>query len=189
MKIKKALGLALWIALLSILPWPSGQSLLADQRPISEYQACFKNCMPDSTGYSLIRNFEGYSPFVYKDSAGVPTIGFGHAIKRGEHITEPLIGNGAEQLLEKDVSMVAKDVNRLVNAGLTSSQFNALTSFAYNVGTGTLKRSTLLKKVNAHRDREVPAQFMRYVYAGDRKLAGLVLRRRMEAELYSEIPH
>jgi lysozyme len=50
-----------------------------------------------------LKHFEGYSPIVYEDAAGYPTIGFGHLLKPGEKIEEPLLGDAAERLLQDDV--------------------------------------------------------------------------------------
>ena len=67
---------------------------------------------------------------------------------------------------------------------LSDGQFDALVSFAYNLGAGALQRSTLRRKVNRENHREVPAEFMRWIWAGGRKLKGLVKRRATEAQFY-----
>lgn len=147
---------------------------------------CFRNCVADSRGIELIQYFEGYSPFIYKDAVGIPTIGFGHVIKPGENFIEPLMGDDALNLLENDVMKTAKVINPIINVPLKSGQFDALTSFSFNLGSGTLRKSTLLKYVNSGRNDQVPAQFNRYVYAGGIKLTGIVIRRKLEARLYTE---
>ena len=68
---------------------------------------------------------------------------------------------------------------------LTSNQFSALVSFAYNVGLGALKSSTLLKRVNANPcDEDIKRQFMRWNKGGGRVLKGLTKRRQSESDLY-----
>jgi lysozyme len=68
---------------------------------------------------------------------------------------------------------------------ITQNQFNALVSFAYNLGAQSLKGSTLLKKVNANpNDPTIAVEFLKWVNAGGRKVAGLVRRREAEANLY-----
>jgi lysozyme len=184
MKIAKILGSALLISLL-VLPI----SLASQNSKISTTSSilpCYKTCRVDSRGYTLIRNFEGYSPFIYKDSIGIPTIGFGHAVKPGETIEQPLMGDNAQQLLEQDVASTEKSVNKLLKVPQLPTQFDALASFTYNLGSGTLQKSTLLKKVNSNNFASVPPQFLRYVYAGKEPLAGLVNRRKQEANLYAE---
>ena len=68
---------------------------------------------------------------------------------------------------------------------ITQHQFDALLSFTYNVGTGNLARSTLLRKVKANpKDPSIRGEFSRWVYGGGKRLPGLVRRRKMEADLY-----
>jgi lysozyme len=66
----------------------------------------------------------------------------------------------------------------------TDGQFDALVSFTYNLGGEALQRSTLRRKINREEHAEVPEQFMRWVWAGGRKLRGLVRRRAAEAKVY-----
>lgn len=137
-------------------------------------------------GLNLIKRFEGFEPEVYLDAAGLPTIGYGHLIRKGEH---KMFENGiskvlAEELLAKDVQVAERAVLRLIDVPLTDGQFDALVSFTYNLGSGALQRSTLRRKVNREEHDEVPAEFMRWVWAGGRKLKGLARRREAEAVLY-----
>lgn len=167
--------------------WFSGsKAKTQDETP----KQCLKNCQLTEDGYALIRFFEGYSPFIYKDVAGYPTIGYGHLIVPADKgkIKEPLLPPQAQLLLEKDAQSKIKDVNKLVHTPLYSQQFDSVTSFTYNVGSGALKKSTLLKKVNTKAHPEVPAQFERYVYAGGKKVKGLATRRAAEAKLYESAP-
>jgi len=146
---------------------------------------CFKNCQLSEEGYAIIRLFEGYSPFVYKDAVGLPTIGYGHLILPGETFRTPLLPADGQRLLEKDAASKVRDVSAYVAVPLNRNQFAALTSFTFNVGSGALKSSTLLKKVNANQHSEVPVQLNRWVNAGGKKkLKGLITRRLAEGELY-----
>ena len=133
-----------------------------------------------------LKRFEGLRTAAYKDAAGVWTIGYGHieGVKRGDKVTE----GEAERLLRRDLARFEAFVDGL---GVTSRQhcFDALVSFAYNVGCDALGRSTLLRKIRACApDAEVRAEFMRWVYATvtgrKRKLDGLVKRRKWEADRY-----
>lgn len=137
-------------------------------------------------GLDLIKRFEGFEPEVYLDAAGLPTIGYGHLIRKGEHkMFENGIGElAAQALLAKDVWAAENGVLRLIDVPLTDNQFNALVSFTFNLGSGALQRSTLRRKVNREEHEDVPAEFMRWVWAGGRKLKGLVRRREAEAGLY-----
>ena len=91
----------------------------------------------------------------------------------------------AEELLRQDAQIAERAVLRLINVPLIDSQFDALVSFTYNLGCGALQRSTLRRKINREEHAEVPEQFMRWVWAGGRKLKGLVRRRAAESDLYS----
>ena len=134
----------------------------------------------------LICRFESFSPVIYICPAGYPTIGYGHVVKPQEKekfangITEP----DAKILLQEDVNIAECGVLRLISVPLTDGQFGALVSFTFNLGAGSLQRSTLRNKVNRHEHDEVPAEFMKWVWAGGRKLHGLVIRRQEEAMLY-----
>ncbi len=153
--------------------------------PPPDHSVCLKPCVVSEPGAQIIRTFEGFSPFTYSDAAGFPTIGFGHLIRSGETFSEPLMGEAADLLLRKDLRNTENGVNQAVKRRLQQHQFDSLGSFTYNVGTGTLRKSTLLRLVNLSKDGDVPNQFRRYVYAGGKKLRGLVARREAEAMLYS----
>lgn len=90
----------------------------------------------------------------------------------------------ATALLIKDVQSAERAVLRLIRVPLTDGQFDALVSFTFNLGSGALQRSTLRRKVNREEHTQVPTQLMRWVWAGGRKLRGLVRRREAEIQLY-----
>jgi lysozyme len=120
----------------------------------------------------------------YKDAAGYSTIGFGHLIRPGEQIPEPLLGEAAERLLRQDPAPKAAAVNAYVSVPLFQEQFDAVGSWTYNPGEGSLKSSTMLKKINATRHDEVPAQMKRWNKAEGQTLKGLERRREAEAAVY-----
>ncbi len=137
-------------------------------------------------GLRLIKEFEGFEPEIYLDAAGLPTIGYGHLIREGEHkmFENGISESAAGALLAKDVWSAERSVLRLIKVPLTDGQFDALVSFTFNLGGGALQRSTLRRKVNREEHAEVPYEFMRWIWAGGRKLRGLRRRRSAEAELY-----
>jgi lysozyme len=133
-------------------------------------------------GLDLIKQFEGCKLTAYVCPAGVLTIGYGSTgphVKRGMTITEA----GAENLLRDDLARFEAAVNRHAPT-TTQSQFDALTSFAFNCGIGALQSSTLLRKHNAGDYAGAQAQFARWNKGGGRVLAGLSRRRKAEAALY-----
>lgn len=138
-------------------------------------------------GLLFIKRFEGFSAVIYLDAAGLPTIGYGHLLRPSEM---KLYSSGidlaaAQALLRMDVRVAEQAVAQLIRVPLAQPQFDALVSFTYNLGSGVLERSTLRRKLNRGEYDEVPEQFLRYVWAGGRKLAGLVRRRRAEALLFA----
>lgn len=140
-----------------------------------------------SAGLSLIMRFEGYSATVYADAAGLPTIGYGHLLGTAEmaRFSVGIDREPARALLQQDVAFAERAVRRFILGPLRQGQFDALVSFTFNVGAGTLQRSTLRRVVNRGDYGEVPEQFMRYVWAGGKKVKGLALRRLAEAQLFT----
>lgn len=154
-------------------------------QPAHPPATCLHNCRIDDTGIALIKHFEGYYPYPYKDPVGIATIGFGHVIRKGEAIKPPLIGSEAVSLLESDANATARHINRLIDVPLLPGQADALISFTFNLGAGTLQKSTLRRVVNARQNDKVSSEFMKWDHAGGEILPGLVARRRAEAELYA----
>ena len=127
---------------------------------------------------------EGHSLEAYKDEAGVPTIGYGHTkgVRMGDRISE----QWALELLKMDVQEVEQQVKAL-NVARTEGQLDALVSFAFNLGIGRLRSSTLLKLIReGARKNAIKQEFKRWVYARGRKLHGLELRREWEAKRFFE---
>ena len=140
-------------------------------------------------GIDLIKNFEGLKLKPYLCSAGVPTIGYGNTFyETGKKVTlnDPQITEKrAEELLAHLLVSFEKYVDSYCRDDISQNQFDALVSFAYNLGPNSLKASTLLKKVNANpTDPTIKAEFLKWTKAGGRVLKGLVLRREAEAALY-----
>ena len=130
-----------------------------------------------------IKEFEGLRLEAYLDEAGVPTIGYGHTgadVVMGDRISE----YWANHLLKADLYDVELAVD-LLGVAKTQGQFDALVSFAYNLGIGRLKRSTLLKVIReGGSKRAITKEFKRWVYADGKRLPGLVKRREWETERF-----
>jgi lysozyme len=133
-------------------------------------------------GLDLIKRFEGCHLDAYVCPAGVLTIGYGHTanVNEGDSITE----DEANYFLKKDLETAEKCVNACVKGNITQGQFDALCSFVFNLGCGSLRKSTLLRQLNEGNDMSAAGEFMRWVYAGGKKLPGLVKRRTAEMELF-----
>lgn len=131
-------------------------------------------------GLEYIRQFESFEPEVYKDVAGKDTIGFGHLIKPGEVFDTPITREEGERIFKRDVGVAERAVNDLVKVPLNQNQFDALTSFVYNVGRGNFATSTMLAKLNQGDYDGAASEFPRWKYAGGKEYRGLLNRRLAE---------
>ena len=131
---------------------------------------------------NLIKHYEGCKLKAYLCPAGVLTIGYGHTknVKRGDVISQ----QQADEVLVADLKEFENAVNDMVLVPLTENQRGALISFAFNVGIHALKKSTLLKKLNAKDYQGAANEFLRWNKAGGKELKGLTLRRQAERELF-----
>lgn len=149
-------------------------------------------------GLELIKQWEGFKPDVYKDSAGLPTIGVGHLITKSEQTTGEIVigglpvqyangltGQQVLDLLSQDVQPAEQAVNNGVKVALDQNQFDALVSFTFNVGVGAFTSSTLLKVLNQSQYDGVPDQLRRWNKAGGKVVQGLVNRRENEVKLWN----
>ncbi len=140
-------------------------------------------------GLDLIKKFEGFSAKPYLCSAGVPTIGYGSTYYANgvkvKMTDSPISEEWAEELLQKVVTHYERGVDSMTRDDINQNQFDALVSFAYNVGLTNYKNSTLLKRVNANpKDPDIQKQFMKWVRAAGKVIKGLINRRTVEANLY-----
>jgi lysozyme len=140
-------------------------------------------------GYKLIAKHEGLRLKPYLCPARVPTIGYGNTYYAdGKRVTmqdKPITKEQAYELLKIIADKFARQVDVVVTANVTQNQFNALVSFAYNIGMGNFRKSTLLRMVNlSPQNASIRAQFMRWNKAGGVEIRGLTNRRIDEANLY-----
>ena len=145
----------------------------------------------NKAGIDLIKSFEQCRLSAYKDSKGIPTIGWGATyyqdgkrVKMGDNISQI----EADTLFDWHLNEFSNDVKLVLKKSLNDNQFSALVSFAYNCGVANLEKSTLLRKVNANpKDPSIRAEFMKWVRANNVVLKGLVRRREAEAKLYEQL--
>ena len=150
-------------------------------------------------GIALIKRLEGCSTVAYRDVAGFLTIGVGHLLAKSESASGKILIDGkyvrwadgltpkqCEDLLRADLVPAESAVNRLVRPDihLEQHQYDALVSFAFNVGESAFRDSTLLKRLNASQHDQVPAQLMRWVHAGGKEVTGLKNRRVFECKMF-----
>lgn len=150
-------------------------------------------------GLALIKRFEGFRSKPYLCPARIWTIGYGHVLypeqlrlKLDARLIYPLesVDNRVftkeeiDGLLVGELGKYERGVERLCPGSLTQGQFDALVSFAFNVGVGCLQRSTIRQAFNRG-DYELAADtLLRYNKAGGKELAGLTRRRHAERALF-----
>lgn len=141
------------------------------------------------SGLAGIERREGVRLEMYRDSAGLPTIGCGHLLSKDELSSGKILGEDwrdgisqavCEQQLRTDLELAVTAVNVLVQVPLLQHQFDALVSFVFNVGRGAFQQSTLLRLLNEGQPTTVPGQLRRWIYSAGVRDAILVNRRENE---------
>jgi len=140
-------------------------------------------------GLDMIKTFEGFSATAYLDMVGVPTIGYGSTIgvtkqdvENGRTVTE----EQAEQMLLAELSSHEVTVSQCVTVDVNDNQFAALVSFAYNLGDGSLRGSTLLRLLNSGDYAGAASEFPKWDHAGGKVVDGLLRRRLAEQSLFNQ---
>ena len=153
-----------------------------------------------SAAIRMIKHHEGVRTRPYRCPALLWTIAVGHvidpthaAVKYEERRTLPipegwdriLTMGEVDAILAQDLGRFERGVARLCPAVVGhQGRFDALVSFAFNVGLGNLQRSSLRMKTNRGEFEEAADEFMKWTKAGGRVLPGLVKRRQDERALY-----
>ena len=133
-------------------------------------------------GLRFLQSNEGFSATVYKDVAGVQTIGIGHKLLPGESFPDGITQDQAQTMLIHDLTFVQNALTVLAPASCTQNQWDALCDFGFNLGVGALK--TLL----AHGWDQVPTQMLRWRFARlngvETEVPALKTRREDEISLF-----
>ena len=127
---------------------------------------------------------EGLRLKAYADPVGVWTIGWGHTRNVQPHDSITLAE--AHSFLMMDIADAEECVRNRTLVPLTQGQFDALVSFAFNVGCGAFGRSTMLRMLNQKDYQGAADQFPRWNRAGGRVLRGLSNRRQDERRRFIE---
>lgn len=135
-----------------------------------------------------IKHHEGVRTKPYRDAIGLWTVGVGHLIGDGKTLPDAwnrtLTIGEVDEILASDLDRFERGVARMCAANLTQQRFDGLVSFAFNVGLGTLQRSSIRMKHNRGDFDGAADAFLLYTKAGGKVLQGLVTRRKDERALY-----
>lgn len=139
-------------------------------------------------GIEFICRSEGEVLTAYRDIVGIWTIGVGHTgfvdgnpVTKGMTITR----EKSREILKADLVRFEKAINTSVNVPLKQNQFDALVSLAFNIGEGSFRRSTLLRKLNAGDYAGASQQFLVWKNAGGKESQGLLNRRKREKDMFN----
>lgn len=147
----------------------------------------------------MIQHHEGIRYKPYRCPAQLWTIGVGHVLypdqakipidQRGAYPLRPednrtFSKDEVDGILRADLQRFERGVGQLISVALTQGQFDACVSFAFNVGLGTLQRSTFRQKVLRGENNAAIASLLQYCKAGGKVLRGLENRRKDEAALF-----
>lgn len=133
-------------------------------------------------GIDLVKKFEGCKLEAYQCAAGVWTLGYGstHGVQKGDVWSQ----EKAEIMLIDELEEYGNHVSDLVTVPLHQCQFDALTSWTFNLGPTNLNESTMLKVLNQGSYEEVPYQLKRWNKVNGQVNDGLIRRREAEALLF-----
>ena len=133
-------------------------------------------------GIEQLKTFEGFRSMPYLDTAGKWTVGYGHLMVSGDGLVQgSLITMGqATTLLTQDVGTAERCIND-TGIDVTQNEFDALVSFTYNLGVGSLQRSTLLKLIKAGNKPAAALEFPKWsIVAGGH--SDSILKRRLKEQ-------
>lgn len=116
--------------------------------------------LTSAKGIELIKHFEGKKLSAYLDPVGIPTIGYGHT--KTARMGQVISSERAEELLRQDLATFENGIRHAVSVKMSQPQFDALVSWAFNVGLGAARSSTLLRKLNAGSYNGAAEEFKRW---------------------------
>lgn len=129
----------------------------------------------------LTAQYEGLRTKAYLDPIGIPTICWGET--EGVELGQIKSREECDNMLAARLGYFSLQVKNLVTYPMTPSQHAAYSSFVYNIGVNAFKKSSVLRLANEGKKAESCEFMKRYIYAGGKKLNGLVKRRQSERDL------
>ncbi len=135
---------------------------------------------------NLMISFEKEVLKGYLDPVGIPTIGIGHVILKGEpyKVGQTISREESRKLFRKDTLWAVKAVNSLVSHPINQNQFDALVSLVFNIGENGFANSSVLREINRGNIKNAANAFALWNKSKGRILKGLVRRRKEEAKLF-----
>lgn len=135
-------------------------------------------------GLGLTEQFEGCKLVAYQDSTGRWTIGWGHTagVKEGDTCTP----EQAYAWLVADMAWAVAYVNKVVTVQLNQQEFDSICDFTFNLGSGSLLHSTLLRLLNEGKFQDAANEFNKWDLAGGKVVAGLLRRRQAETDEFKD---
>lgn len=134
--------------------------------------------------WGIVKTFEGFSPTIYLDPGGTPTIGYGTtgpSIKGLKTVSEAQ----GEALARQRLGELRVYISQLVHRDLNDNQMGAVLDFCYNVGMGNFGRSSLLNYLCQGAWGLAAEEFPKWTSARGIHLPGLTRRRLAEKALFS----
>jgi lysozyme len=139
-------------------------------------------------GINLIKRFEGVRSRPYRCSAKLWTVGVGHLIGNGKSLPEAWNRTFTEEeinaLLIRDLNRFERGIRMYIKVPLRQCEYDSLCSFAFNLGLGTLQRSTLRQKINRNDKEGAAKEILKYCRAGGKIIRGLQIRREAEYRMF-----
>lgn len=135
--------------------------------------------------HDFIKAAEGLKLKPYICAGGYATVGYGHRLYPPFNMEEYIDLEQAEHYFIEDIWRIEQSILRNLAVKLKNHQFDALVSFVFNVGGASFQRSQLRSKINREEFDEAAEEFMKWIYAGGRKLKGLITRRTFEAGVFA----
>ena len=142
-------------------------------------------------GIDLIKQFESCKLTPYRDCVGIWTVGWGHVLGNGHTLSDDdnrtYTQEEVDEFLRSDLERFEHGVLTYITVPLTQGQFDSLVCFSYNLGLGTLQRSTLRQKILRGDGEGAAEEILKYNKAGGVVLKGLTRRRQAEYQLFTRI--
>lgn len=136
----------------------------------------------------IIKQSEGFKPTVYRDVAGLWTIGYGFRFWNGRAVTASYPGTitqaQADHQLDLNVEVLVGQLDKILTVQLNDNQMSAVVSLVYNIGFSSFQKSTMLKYLNNNEINKASDQFLVWCHSNGRIIKGLLARRLNEKKLF-----